>query len=111
ALNTATWVISINGLVPINDLTFPEGSTHFTMRGAWAKVDFDANTSEIEYTNLVNLPIDGAASNVTLTPAALPAGAGISLYLLGVEFFQEVNGIQYTLKNGAYNSLAIIEVV
>jgi hypothetical protein len=45
-----------------------------------------------------------------LTPAASPAGAGTDLYLLQIEFFQEVNGVQYTLKNGAYNSLSIVEV-
>lgn len=112
AVNTATGVITINNLIPMNDLSFPNGATHIAIRGAWTKIDFDANTSEIEYTNVVNLPIDGASSNVVLTPAAVPAGAGgISLFLLGIEFFQDVNGVQYTLKNGAYNTLAIVEVV
>jgi len=27
-----------------------------------------------------------------------------------VEFFQEINGVQYPLKNGAYNVLNIVEV-
>jgi hypothetical protein len=30
--------------------------------------------------------------------------------LLGVEFFQEVNGQMYSLRNGGYNSLAIVMV-
>lgn len=110
AVNTATGVISITGLVPINDIAYPAGATHVTIRSAWAKVDFAANTSSVEYTNAVNLAIDGTSGNVTLTPAAVPAGTGTGLFLLAVEFFQEVNGVQYTLKNGAYNSLAIVEV-
>jgi hypothetical protein len=31
--------------------------------------------------------------------------------LLKIEFFQSVNGVQYSLKNGAYNALRVIEVV
>jgi hypothetical protein len=109
-VNTATGVIGITGLVPVNDIAYPTGSTHVAIRGAWAKIDFAGNTSEIEYTTIVNLPIDGTSGTVTLTPAAIPAGAGTSLFFLAIEFFQEVNGVQYTLKNGAYNSLSIVEV-
>ena len=29
---------------------------------------------------------------------------------LGVEFYQEVNGQMYPLKNGAYNPLALVQV-
>jgi hypothetical protein len=29
---------------------------------------------------------------------------------LGVEFYQEVNGQMYALKNGAYNPLALVTV-
>jgi hypothetical protein len=29
---------------------------------------------------------------------------------LGVEFYQEVNGQMYPLKNGVYNPLAIVKV-
>ena len=109
-VNTGTGVIGITGLIPVNDIAFPTGATHVTIRGAWAKIDFAGNTSEIEYTNSVNVALDGTSTNVTLTPAAVPSGSGTSLFLLAVEFFQEVNSVQYTLKNGAYNSLSIVEV-
>jgi hypothetical protein len=29
---------------------------------------------------------------------------------LKLEFFQEVNGVQYTMKNGSYNALKIVGV-
>ncbi|MBL7934882.1 MAG: hypothetical protein JNM51_03640, partial [Bacteroidia bacterium] len=65
---------------------------------------------DVQQSNTVNVPIDGTAGNVVLTPAAAPAGAGTDVYLLMIEFFQEVNGVQYSLKNGAYNALSIVEV-
>jgi hypothetical protein len=30
--------------------------------------------------------------------------------LLCIQFFQEVNGVQYPLKNGAFNALNIVKV-
>lgn len=110
AVDTPTGIITISGLVPINDIAAPIGATHVSLRGAWAKVDFAAGTSAVEYTNTTNVAIDATSGNVTLTPAGVPAGSGTSLFLLAVEFFQEVNGVQYTLKNGAYNALSIVEV-
>lgn len=109
-LNTATGVITINDLVPVNDIVFPASATHVTIKGAWARTNFGAKTFQVEPTNVVNLPIDGTSSNVVLTPAAVPNGAGTNLFILQLEFFQEVNGVQYSLKNGAYNALSILEV-
>lgn len=110
AVNTTTGVISIADLVPLNDIAVPSGTTHVSVKGAFAIVDFAAGTSDVGYTNSTNLPIDGTSTSVTLTPATVPAGAGTKLYLLQIEFFQEVNAVQYSLNNGAYNALAIIEV-
>lgn len=110
SVNTGTGVIDLTGFVPINDLNVPPGATHVTLRGAWTKVDFFGSVSSVEETNSQNLPIDGTATTVTLTPTAVPSGTGTDLYLLMLEFFQEVNGIQYTLKNGAFNVLSIVEI-
>lgn len=110
SVNTGTGVIDLTGFVPINDLNVPPGATHVTLRGAWTKVDFSGSVSSVEETNSQNLPIDGTATTVTLTPTAVPSGTGTDLYLLMLEFFQEVNGIQYTLKNGAFNVLSIVEI-
>lgn len=106
----ATGEIEILNLIPINDLTIPQGTTHVSFKGAWAKIDFVAGTASVEESNVVNLPVDGTQTTVTLTPAAAPAGAGTDIYFLTLEFFQEVNGVQYSLKNGAYNVLNIVEV-
>jgi len=109
-VTTATGVITINGLIPANDIAFPAGATHISIKGAWAKVDFANNVSDIKYSNVVNLPINAVSSNVVLTPTAAAAGAGTNLFMLQIEFFQMVNTVQYSLKNGAYNALSVVEV-
>lgn len=103
-------MITINGLVPINDIVYPAGATHVSFKCGWAIIDFTAGTSGVDYSPVVNLPIDATQSNVQCLPPNIPVGVGTNLYLLAVEFFQEVNGVQYSLKNGAYNALAIVEV-
>ncbi len=65
----------------------------------------------MKLTNAVNLPIDGTPEAVTLTPTAVPSGTGVKIFMLKVEFFQLVNGVQYSLKNGAYNALRVLDVV
>lgn len=110
AVDTTTGVISIANLVPINEIAAPTGTTHVSLKGAFAIVDFDLGTSDVGYTNVTNLPIDPTSTSVTLTPDTVPAGTGTKLFLLQIEFFQEVNAVQYSLNNGAYNALAIIEV-
>ncbi len=109
-VDLGTGVITLDDLIPINDLKAPAGATHITLRGAWGKVDFATGDSDIQETNAVNLPIDATSTNVVLTPTLAASGTGTDVYLLMVEFYQEVNGNQYTLKNGAYNALSIVEV-
>lgn len=110
-ISPTTGEISIGSFTPVSDLSVPAGATHVSLRSAFAIVDFAAGTGAIEYSPATNLPIDGIASPVTLTPAAVPAGTGTKMLLLMLEFFQEVNSVQYSLKNGAYNVLTIVAVV
>lgn len=110
AVNTATGVITVNGLIPIDEIAYPQGATHVTLRGCWTRIDFATGVSQVFVSNAVNLPINSTSSNVTLTPTGTPTGAGTDLFILQLEFFQVVNNVQYVLKNGAHNAMAIVEV-
>ena len=110
SVDLGTGAITIKGLVPINDIAFPSGATHIAIKGSWVQVDFATGIAEVQMSNIVNLPIDATSNNLLLTPAAVPSVGGTNLFLLQIEFFQELNGVQYGLKNGAYNALAIVEV-
>ncbi|MCW3077053.1 MAG: hypothetical protein JWO32_1662 [Bacteroidetes bacterium] len=111
AVNTGTGVVTINGLKPIDDLAFLQGATHVSIKSGWARVNFVTGAFDLKLSNTVNLPINGTSTNITLTPAAVPTGTGTDVFLIQIEFFQIINGIQYTLKNGSFNALSIIEVV
>jgi hypothetical protein len=57
------------------------------------------------------LPIDGNAIAVIDLPNAVTANSVHPLFLvLGIEFYQQVNGQMYLLKNGAFNALSLLKV-
>lgn len=111
AVNPTTGEITINNLITQNDIVIPQGATHISLTGGFLGVDFTTGAQDLQLSNVVNLPIDMVSNNVVLTPAGTPSATGLSMILLRLEFFQEVNGSQYTLKNGAYNALRVVEVV
>ena len=110
SVDGATGEITIPNLTPTNDISYPSGATHVSFTSAYLKVDFDTTDNAIEYSPTVNIPISTTSATQTLTPAGVPTGTGNDIYLLLVEFFQEINGVQSPLKNGAYNVLNIVEV-
>lgn len=110
-LDTVTGEIVIDNFVPQQRLAIPEGSTHVALISGFLNLDFTTGEKDLQLSNVVNLPINGTATTVTLTPAAAPVGTGQSFYLLKVAFFQQINGIQYSLNNGSFNALQLLEVL
>lgn len=110
-LNTTTGEIEITNMIPNQKIMFPMGATHLSFSGAFLNLDFATEAADLQLSNVVNLPINGTPATITLTPAAPATGTGQNFYILKVAFFQEVNGIQYPLNNGAFNALQLIEVL
>lgn len=58
------------------------------------------------------LPWDNTATAIINLSNSVGANIVHPIFLvLGINFFQEVNGMQYPLKNGAFNPLAIVKVL
>ncbi|NHN28115.1 hypothetical protein FIA58_020750 [Flavobacterium jejuense] len=111
ALDTTTGAVSFTDFVPAEQLQFPQGATHFSMQSMVLHLDFETEDSGIAYSPVVNLPINYTANSSVLTPSSVPTGSGVQLFLLQVSFYQELNGVQYSLKNEMYNMLSILEVL
>ena len=109
-VDIATGAIDMVQLVPTNEVAAPSGATHMTLRSAWAKIDFVQGIKSVEVSPDYNGPIDATAVDVNLTPASAPTGTGTDIFILMIEFFQEVNGVQYSLNNGQYNAMSVVEV-
>jgi hypothetical protein len=111
ALDTNTGVFTLNGLVPQVDIVWPQGATHVAFTGAVTSVNFETGAEEMVSTNTITLPINMTSTNIVLTPSSVPTVGNVQLFLIRIEFFQEVNGNLYTLKNNAYNALRIVDAI
>lgn len=103
--------ITIPAFIPANMINAPGGSTHFKINAAAAAIDFEQNEYEAETSATAELPLNGTlTAPITLTHT-LTANSTRPLFLvMGVEFYQQVNGLFYPLKSGAFNALAIVSV-
>ena len=72
-----------------------------------AEIDFEAETYVVATSETAILPWDGTATAPINQVNAVTANSTKPLFLaLGVEFYQEINGQMYPLKNGAFNPLS-----
>ncbi len=106
-----TLTANIPAFVPINMIAAPGGSTHFKIVSTGAEIDFENETFVMDAQATAVLPWDATATAVINLVNAVTANSTHPLFLaLGIEFYQEVNGQMYPLKNGAYNALALVKV-
>ena len=106
-----TLKVDVPAFIPANMIAAPQGATHGKLTAAGVEVDFEtgvyvanmASTPEIVFG-----PQNEAA--VALTNAVTPASTHPLFIAFGIEFFQQVNGVFYPLKNGFYNALALVKI-
>jgi hypothetical protein len=106
-----TLTASIPAFIPLNMIAAPGGTTHFKIVSAGAEVDFENETFVVDNQATAVLPWDAAPTAVINLANAVTAASTHPLFLvMGIEFYQQVNGQMYPLKNGAFNALALVKV-
>jgi len=103
--------VDVAAFVPANMIAAPTGTTHFKIISAGAEVDFEAETFVVENSETAILPWNAAPTVAINQVNTVTPNSTKPLFLaVGLEFYQEVNGQMYPLKNGAFNPLAIVQV-
>lgn len=103
--------VDIPAFVPIHMIAAPGGSTHYKIISAGVEVDFENETYVVDSQDTAIQPWDATATAAISLANAVTAASTHPLFLaLGIEFYQEVNGQMYPLKNGAFNALALVKV-
>jgi hypothetical protein len=103
--------VDIASFIPSDMIAAPGGTTHFKIISGGAEVDFEAETFVVATSETAILPWDVTPTAVINQVNAVTAASTKPLFLaLGVEFYQQINGTMYPLKNGAYNPLSIAKV-
>jgi hypothetical protein len=104
--------MSIPALNPASDIAAPQGATHFEVVFAASSLDMEALTftNGVVAAPLGILPINSAAlvnQTVVATFPAAPADANLVVGVVGINFYQQINGKFYALNNNSTNPLAI----
>jgi len=103
--------IDIAPFVPIEMISIPEGASHYKIMSGAAAIDFNEEVYEMVHTATAEQPLDGVLTSALNHNHELTAGSELPLFLvLGIAFFQEVNGEMYVLRNGAFNPLSIVGI-
>ena len=103
--------LAIDAMVPNQAIAIPSGATHARLVAGSAEIDFGAQSFVSDNGASADIALGNqneAAQNIVLN---FTAASVLPVFVVfGVEFYQEVNGQMYSLKNGAYNALALVEV-
>jgi hypothetical protein len=108
---TGALTINIPAFIPGNMVAAPQGATHCKLTSAGVEVDFEAGVYVVNTSQSPEIllgPQNQAA--VALANAVTAASTKPLFIAFGIEFYQQVNGQLYTLKNGAFNALSLVAV-
>lgn len=103
--------VAIQPFIPLHEVAAPIGTTHFRIVAAAAAVDFIMGAFERNAAASAILPIDEKPTAVLNLACNLTPNSPLTIFLvLGIEFYQEVNGAPYPLKSGIFNALTIVGI-
>ena len=103
--------VEIASFIPSNMVMAPGGATHYKIVSAGAEIDFTNETLVVDTSETVPLPWNIASSVALSQTNTVPANSPHPLFLvIGIEFYQQVNGEMYPLNNGAFNGFSIVKV-
>jgi hypothetical protein len=103
--------VAIPSFIPLNDIVVPDGATHYKIVSSGSAINFEAGTFVEQNTATDILPCNAVASAPVTLSNTVTANSTHPLFLLvGIQFYQQVNGINYPIKNGANNALSLVKV-
>lgn len=108
---TGVFTVDVDSLVPNEAIDAPRGTTHIQLSAGVCALDFVGRSFEEDSTTSAIIPWDQQMQPALSLTASINGGGVLPvLQLIGVSFFQEVNGEMYSLRNGSFNALSIVGV-
>lgn len=104
-------IVNIDPFIPAESLVSPSGSTHYRIVTAAMDVNFESAAYSSETNETPVHPIDTELTQpLQLSNNLNPDSTNPLFLVLGINFYQEVNGSFYEMKNGSHNALQIVKV-
>jgi len=108
---TGEMTISIPSFIPQKMVFAPAAATHFKFISGGSALEFESKKPEVSLDSSAELPLNNVATGEIVLNIKVPANSTHPLFFaLGVEFYQEMNGVMYRLTDGSFNALAMVKV-
>lgn len=109
---TGEVTLTLPEISPDVHLGKPKGATHFrfTLGAALLSLNQELENSVLAMSSSNYESTTTMLAPLTLSSSLPPGAASPIVMAFGVSFYQEVNGVYYSLNNGAFNALCIVAV-
>ncbi len=108
---TGVFDVDVDAFVPNETIDAPKGTTHVQLVAGVCALDFAGRKFEEDHAFSPIILWDATPQPaLTLSPTITGGGILPVMQVLGVSFFQEVNGEMYPLRNGSFNALGVVDV-
>ena len=102
--------VIVPAFIPSAMIAFPDGATHASIVAGVCEIDFESNDFNSKVERSILFPLDNSEqAEINLSIPLTENTEKLVLLVLGIEFYQVVNGENYPLKNGAFNAMALIK--
>jgi hypothetical protein len=107
---SGTLRINIPAFVPKKSVAMPEGATHFKLVTAGVEIDFENEAYNVSTSDSDMIECEKEQVNALTFSNSIPAGSAHTLFILmGVQFFNKVNGKFYPVQKRELNALCIVK--
>lgn len=103
--------LSLNKLLAKRDLKFPKSATHVRLSAGMLLLNLEELTVRISKAPEVMLSKKEGSQNLILKIPSLPKGKGFRLFVLSIDFFQEVNQDLRSVANAEGSCCSIVCVL
>jgi len=108
---TGDFELVVSEFKPQEFIEAPQGTTHIQIVAGLCAIDFVERTFEEAHDRSAIIPWDMDTHPDIILSAEIPENSPHPVVqVVGVNYYQDVNGEMYPLKNGTHNSLAIVSV-
>ena len=102
--------VLLDNLVPSKDLYWPDGANVCEISMHWACVDFADGSYFSGVSQVESIKKLQVVNSFSFVPSVQIEGSGILCVGLLLDYYQELNGINYSIQSNAYNSFSLLDV-
>lgn len=82
----------------IQPVRFISGATHIAIQFGVLDFNFETFAYQLHLASRLVLAKNDINTSLSLTPTSLPTGLGVQLAVLGIRYYQEIDGVMYLLN-------------